>query len=144
MWRFALLGVVGGVLDITSALATELHQNKFKVGTDGLVEAPITVENRSRATISCTAEYAHWYSSELGVAPAGGSLTIATWFEPASGTFLMLNPKIENLPIERLWCGYAGRAYLTRALLAISRHVGASASARVVKCSAEGEHLACD
>jgi hypothetical protein len=139
MWRFALL-----LLWVASAGAVELKQNKFTVGTAGLVHVPVTVENNSNETIACTAEYAHWYSSEVGAAAPGSNMRIALWFETATGAYVMLNERQENLPVESLWCGFTGRAYVTRGLLPLDRIAGASASARAVTCVARGDRLSCE
>jgi hypothetical protein len=139
IWRFALLG-----LWVATAGAVELKQNKFTAGTAGLVPVPVTVGNNSNEAITCTAEYAHWYSSEVGAAAPGSKMQIALWFETATGAYVMLNERQENLPVESLWCGIAGRAYVTRGLLPLHRIAGAPASARAVTCIAKGDRLSCE
>lgn len=140
MWRFALLVVSG-----SAAGAVELKQIEFKVGTEGLRQSPLAVTNQGPEPISCTAEYAHWYSSGIGTAEPGRKLEIPLWFETATGTYVMLNARQENLPVESLWCGIAGKAYETRALLPLERKAGANAARRVLACStAQGRTICGD
>lgn len=139
MWRFALLGMW-----FTVANATELKQIEFKVGTDGLRPTPVVIHNAGREAITCTAEFAHWYSSEIGTAEAGKNLNAALWFETATGTYVMLNARQENLPVERLWCGIAGNAYDTRAVVPLQRSAGANISGRTVTCSTDAGRARCE
>ena len=139
IWRFALLGMW-----CTVASATELKQIEFKVGTEGLRPIPIVIRNAGPQAIACTAEYAHWYSSEIGTAEAGTNLSVALWFETATGTYIMLNARQENLPVERLWCGIAGHAYVTRAVVPLQRNAGATISGRTVTCSTDAGRARCE
>ena len=139
MWRFALLGMW-----IAAANATELKQIEFKVGTEGLRPTPVVIRNAGLKAISCTAEYAHWYSSEIGTAKAGKELIAKLWFESATGTYVMLNAAQENLPVEKLWCGIDGNAYLTRAVVPLQRNAGASFSGRTVTCATDSGRARCE
>jgi hypothetical protein len=138
MWRFALL-----LLFADAAQAVELRQIEAKVGTDGLLAAPVAVMNASAEPISCTAELAHWYSQEVGEAAPGATAHIALWFEPATGTYVLLNAKQERMPVESLWCGLAGRAYATRSVIALERKVGAAMKPTSIVCSGGGVRLIC-
>ena len=139
MWRFALLGMW-----LTVANATELKQIEFKVGTEGLRPTPVVIRNAGPLAIACTAEYAHWYSSEIGTAEAGKELNAELWFEIATGTYVMLNARQENLPVERLWCGIGGNAYATRAVLPLQRSAGVAISGRTVACSTKAGRARCE
>lgn len=122
------------------AAATELRPISVRTGTDGLSATPLTVANAGREPISCHADIAHWYSLDLTTIAPGRSAEIVLWLDPATGTFAALNDKNENLPVERLWCGLAGRAYATRAQVALDDR---QASVRQVSCHDAGERLAC-
>jgi hypothetical protein len=138
-WRFALLGMGCAV-----AHATELKQIEFKVGTEGLQFVPVTIRNSGPSAISCTAEFAHWYSSEIGEAAPGAVLAIPLWFETATGAYVMLNTRRENLPVERLWCGVAGKAFATRILLPLKREAEAAEAGQVLNCAAQSNGLMCE
>ncbi|MBW3098277.1 hypothetical protein [Pseudohoeflea coraliihabitans] len=119
------------------AAAVELREIEVRRGTDGLVEAPLTVSNASPEVLSCTAELAHWYSKDMGTIAPGARSTFALWFDPESGTFSLLNAGEDNMPVEKLWCGFAGRAYETRAAFSLAR---AAARERSVDCAPSGDH----
>jgi hypothetical protein len=139
MWRFALLGLLAG-----PAAAVELRQIEFKVGIEGLSAAPLTLRNAGDESISCTAELAHWYSQSVGEAAPGGEAKIELWFEPATGAYVLLNAKRENMPVESLWCGIAGRAYATRSIIVLQRSKGGASTAREVSCAVLEDRLRCE
>jgi hypothetical protein len=135
--------VIPAIFGLTmTASATELHSIEVRTGTNGLDLLPLTVDNRAPEPIRCSAEIAHWYSLELVLAQAGESVEIELWFDPASGTYTTLNEKDENLPIERLWCGFAGRAYETRSQILLDRS-GASPAPQRVACANSAGRLDC-
>lgn len=111
-------------------------------GREGLSPLAVTVRNAGAAPIACGAAVAHWFSVELGDAAAGEAVTIPLWRDPASGAVFTLNPSEDRLPIERLWCGLAGRSWATRAEIALPRRPG-PADAIALACAPEGERLAC-
>lgn len=115
-----------------SASAVELRYIEVRTGTTGLLAVPLTIINGSQVPLSCNADLAHWYSVELASVAPGESATLALWRDPQSGTVSALNGKDENMPIERLWCGFAGRAYATRAQIVLD----AAAPAHRVTCTA--------
>ncbi len=125
------------------AAAVELRPITVETGTAGLLAAPVRLTNAAPAAVTCTAQIAHWYSLEVARAEAGADAEIALWFKPETGTFVLLNDKEENMPVEALWCGFAGRAYETRGPISLERKTGAEVSARTVTCVPEGERLAC-
>jgi hypothetical protein len=138
--RFGLLVIL---LWSVPAPAVELRQVSARSGTDGLLSVPVTVVNTGAEPLVCTAQLAHWYSSAVGTAASGGRARIDLWFDPATGTFLLLNGKRENMPVESLWCGIAGRAYETRDSIVLDRGAGAKAAARVIGCAASNNRLVC-
>ncbi len=105
------------LISASTASAVELHHIKVKTGIEGLVRAPVTVTNKAAEAIACTAQLAHWYSMGLGTIAPGKNLRIALWLEEATRTPVLLNDKQENMPVEAVWCGIAGRAYETRAAI---------------------------
>lgn len=86
-------------------------------GSDGLEPLVFSVRNQGPAPIACVAAVAHWFALDLGAAAAGEALRIALWRDPRNGTVYALNAEGDRLPIERLWCGIAGRSWATRAEL---------------------------
>ncbi|WP_237684086.1 hypothetical protein [Pseudaminobacter soli (ex Zhang et al. 2022)] len=114
-----------------------------ETGTKGLVSTPVSVINAAGEDLVCNADLAHWYSAEVGRAPIGGAAKLDLWFKPDSGAYFVLNDKQENMPVEALWCGIAGRAYETRFLLPLARHKGAEAAARAITCTDAQGVLAC-
>lgn len=126
-----------------TAAAVELHHIKVRTGTDGLSPVTLTVTNAAAEAIACHADIAHWYSLELAQAAPGAALEIELWFDPKTGTYAALNDKRENLPVERLWCGLAGRAYATRALLSLDRDSKTPAATQALSCADGDTRLVC-
>ncbi|ESY96194.1 hypothetical protein [Mesorhizobium sp. LNHC229A00] len=124
------------------ANAVELHQVIVRKGTDGLDMVPLTISNAGQEGVSCNADFAHWYSEGIATIEPGMSACLELWFDPKTGTFTILNVKRENLPVERLWCGLAGRAYATRVQIALDR-TDAAKGEREVSCGMEQDSLAC-
>ena len=125
------------------AQATELRQTTVRTGTEGLQPTPLTILNEAPLAVSCTAEIAHWYSVEIATAAPGASARIDLWFDPKTGTYAALNDSQENLPVERLWCGFAGRAYETRSQIALDRRIGQEPEARSLSCAAQAGRVVC-
>jgi hypothetical protein len=124
------------------ANAVELRHVDVRRGTDGLDPVPLTISNQAGEGLSCNADFAHWYSAGVATIAPGKSARIELWFDPKSGTYTILNDKRENLPVERLWCGLSGRAYITRVQIALDRS-SAPKEARAVGCDMAQDHLAC-
>ncbi|MCP4385909.1 MAG: hypothetical protein GY798_31615 [Hyphomicrobiales bacterium] len=125
------------------AHAVELRATEVRRGTNGLDGVTLTIENRADAPIACLAELAHWYSTELAVADAGATARVDLWFDPETGTYSVLNDKAENMPVEALWSGLAGRTYETRATVALTRKVGERPPAIDLTCIAAADRLRC-
>ncbi|RFC68661.1 MULTISPECIES: hypothetical protein [Mesorhizobium] len=135
--------VLPALLAFTSfASAVELHHVIVRKGTDGLSPVALTISNASNEELSCNADFAHWYSSEITSVGSGKSEQRELWFDPKTGTFTILNDKRENLPIERLWCGLAGRAYATRVQITLDP-TDAAKGERTVSCNMGQAGLAC-
>lgn len=121
--------------------AVELRPITVRKGTEGLEPAPVTVTNGTASAIVCIAEIAHWYSAELAHVPAGAGAPIGLWRDPSDGAYVALNDKKENMPVERLWCGFEGRAYETRGELVLDR--AAASVPRSVVCREQAGRLVC-
>src|SRR4051794_26064671 len=92
---------------IAPAMAAEVAFHQFSV----------EVKNRSGRPIACSAQLAHWFSTELGSAPPGGTISAGFVSDPTTGTVFILNGAGERMPVEAAWCGFAGNAWETRAQL---------------------------
>lgn len=140
VWRVFVLAIL---LSTISAGAVELRPVKVTRGTHGLTHVPVDVTNAGTEALTCTIQLAHWYSAAIVDTAPGASAHIDLWFAPASGTYLILNDKQDNMPVESLWCGIAGRAYETRAAIALDRQSRTAPAARKISCSVSGSHLSC-
>ncbi len=129
------------VLAATAAHAVELRHVEVRTGTAGLSPVSLALSNAADEAIACNADIAHWYSVELATAAPGADIQIALWFDPETGTYSVLNDKRENLPVERLWCGFQGRAYATRAQVVLER--AALPTERPVSCAVTADRLNC-
>lgn len=121
--------------------AVELHEIDVDRGTQHLEKTPIEITNAGTGELSCTAELAHWYSELVATIAPGSTAVIDLWFAPRTGTVLLLNPMEDNMPVEALWCGIAGRAYKTRAALRTDRD---TAGPRRIACAASGDRVICE
>jgi hypothetical protein len=108
-----------------------------------MLAVPARIINNGREPLVCTAQLAHWYSTMVGTAAPGLGARIDLWFDPATGTYLILNDKQDNMPVEALWCGIAGRAYITRATINLDRRIGVKVAAREIICAASNDRLVC-
>lgn len=139
-WSVIIAGIILWPLQ---AAAVELHYNHVDKGTAGLAHVPVAVRNVGAAPMTCTIQLAHWYSLKLEDALPGGRTVIDLWFNPKSGTYLILNDKTDNMPVEALWCGIAGRAFETRAAIALDRSKGAAPRPQVMRCAAADDRMVC-
>lgn len=128
---------------VASAFAVELRAVNVRTGTEGLELVPFTISNEGREALACNADIAHWYSIEIANAAPGETARIELWFDPKTGTYAALNDKRENLPVERLWCGLAGRVYATRSQITLDRGQNAVATARKLVCTNASDRLVC-
>ena len=140
IWRFIVAGLLLWPLE---AAAVELRPITVVTGTAGLMHVPVEVTNTGDVAMACTLQLAHWYSMSLGTTPPGETFVMDLWFDPLRATYLALNGKQENMPVEAAWCGLAGRAYETRAEIALQRHAGKNPAAAKVACAADGGRLVC-
>lgn len=124
---------------IFQMLATPATAGKT-VERDGLVSVPVEIHNSGEAPILCQAEIAHWFATDLARIEPGEGANLDLHFEPATGTWAVINRRGEALPAERAWCGLAGRTYETRWDVSLARD---QPQARQFDCRAEGDRLNC-
>ncbi|EWY39108.1 hypothetical protein N825_08880 [Skermanella stibiiresistens SB22] len=103
----------------------------------------VEVRNRSARTITCVAQVAHWFSTELGSAAPDGQVRADLRSDPVTGTVFILNDSGDRLPVEAAWCGFAGAAWETRSPLALERRRGEPAADIKVSCDADDGRLRC-
>jgi len=137
------LALVSFLVLATAAGAVELRSIDVRVGTDGLISVPLSVSNAASVPMVCIGELAHWYSAELARAAAGETALVELWFDPQSGTYTVLNDKRENMPVEALWCGLAGRSYETRGQILLERRPGKAPTALALTCTVRDGRLDC-
>lgn len=116
----------------TVVAAEEVHV--IARGTQGLEAVPLRVENETARPVACAASIAHWYSAPVGTAAAGGRLETRLWSKPATGEVLLLNAQEDQMPIQSLWCGYAGEDVSTRSDIRLARRSGTSEPAIDLIC----------
>lgn len=98
----------------------------------------IRVTNRAPLAIACEAEIAHWFSDRLATIPPGAASRIELVRDPGTGTVARVNADGAAMPVERLWCGIAGRAWESRAELPFRD------GPATLACRLAGAALACE
>jgi hypothetical protein len=136
--------LVSSTLVSSTALGVELREIKVRTGTRGLIKVPFAIINSTAQPVSCVGELAHWYSKEVAEIGEDAATQFNLWFDPENGTLTLLNEHEENMPVERLWCGYSGRAFATRSQLNLERREGIYPEMVRVICRADGERLLCE
>jgi hypothetical protein len=142
MSRFTTALMVATFIVILPALAAEDRAPVVR-GTAGLLEVPFTASNQGPDEIACSAALAHWYSLDLGQATPGGTIEAPLWYDPSDGTIVLLNGSKDRMPVQALWCGFAGRSWATRSVIGLERDASRAPSPVRVTCRPEGERLAC-
>lgn len=107
------------------------------------LQMPLQVTNRSARRLACVAELAHWHALTFARLVPGESATIDLRFDVATGTYFILNDALLPIPVESVWCGIEGRAYLTRSLLPLDGNPAARPARKVVSCRADSERVQC-
>jgi hypothetical protein len=133
---FSLLAI-----SLTAAAAEE--PNPVARGAAGLVALPFVAKNGAPGRIVCSAALAHWYSIEFETAAPGESVQATLWYDPRSGATFVLNAHEDRMPIQALWCGFAGHAWTTRAVVALPQRAGAAPPPLKLTCTPDGSGLAC-
>lgn len=105
-------------------------------GTDGLTALRMDIVNTGELAISCNANLAHWYSLELGRVAHGMQLSAPLWVNPETAAVFVLNPIGDQMPVERLWCGVAGRSWETRFEMPLARTAGSQVIDLLYDCAA--------
>ncbi|RMF33470.1 MAG: hypothetical protein D6754_16915 [Alphaproteobacteria bacterium] len=99
--------------------AADLHPVEGQHGTEGLEAVHLRLRNQGTRTLDCQAQLAHWFSDRLALIAPGESVDRVLWRDPQTGSVALLNERGDAMPVEALWCGVAGRAYRTRAPIAL-------------------------
>ena len=129
---------LGVVLVLAGALALP---SAALAGRDALV---VRIANAGADPITCHAEVAHWFATDLGEIAPGANLALDLWRDPATGTVTTRNTAGEFLPVERAWCGVKGRAYQTRWQITLNRAAdGRPVADQSLTCTARDGGLDC-
>ncbi len=102
------------------------------------------IGNATGAALECQLLAAHWYSFPVERLDSGHNMLMSFAFVPARGE--VTAEPASRLPIETLYCGWAGRAWATRGEIdiraAAARAAAAGGDVRVA-CRAVGAAVAC-
>jgi hypothetical protein len=129
-------------ISMTIAAAAEEAEPVAR-GAAGLVALPFVARNGAPGPIVCSAALAHWYSIEFGKAASGESVQATLWYDPQSGATFVLNALEDRMPIQALWCGFAGDVWATRAVVALPQRAAAAPLPLRLTCAPDGGGLAC-
>lgn len=137
--RYIQLAVATVVsLQAQFALATPLER-----GASGLSEISVTMTNASETPIACGATLAHWYSQPIGTVQPGADLHATLWQNQSTGAVYLLNQLEDRMPVERLWCGVAGKSWQTRSEITFERRAGVRVEAIMMTCISKPHELLC-
>lgn len=95
----------------------------------------VTIRNAAGVALECQVLGAHWYAQPPQSLPAGGQTTLS--LHVTAGGLRM----DAGLPVERIFCGFAGRAWQTRGELDLA--ILAAGGANSAACRNDGERVAC-
>ncbi|MBS7543103.1 hypothetical protein [Ancylobacter oerskovii] len=132
------------VLSVCAGPAKAEEAMVVERGTEGLVGVPFRVVNESRRPIACSAAIAHWYSARIGSVAPWRRLEAKLWSKPATGEVFLLNETQDRMPVQRLWCGYAGADVSTRSEIGLLRRAETAEPPIELVCSSGGESQALD
>lgn len=121
MPRTILLWAIFGLAAAAAASEPYRPYQGIERGHDGLRPLAFRALNSASEPIVCSVGLAHWYSAELGRAVPGEVVRAALWRDPATGVVSLLNETAHRMPVEALWCGFAGRAWATRSQIDLPR-----------------------
>lgn len=124
------------------ALAAE-HTAKPAKGHAGLIAVPLRVTNTGEAALACELTFAHWYSAPLATVAPGAQLVATLWSDPKDGAVVALNAADDQVAVERVWCGQAGKSWETRFEMPLARRAGAVEAPLLYRCAAGAQKLAC-
>lgn len=107
------IGRCGLLLAVSAALVwgragAEEHPQPYattRAGTTDLASVELWIRNDGPTPMTCTAQLAHWYSTTLGTAAPGDTVTARLWHDPATGTLAVLNAEAVPMPVEAITCG---------------------------------------
>jgi hypothetical protein len=128
---------------VTATPAGAEDAQPIQNGPEGLVAVPFTAGNAGDNPIACAASLAHWFSLDLGGANQGKAVETILWFDPNTGETFLLNDVGDRMPVETLWCGFAGRSWATRSVVNLERRAGAPPPPIRLSCAPDGDRLLC-
>ncbi|MCW6511607.1 hypothetical protein [Lichenifustis flavocetrariae] len=134
-------GIALGSTGALSANAAELVIDPL--GTNGLSPIPFNARNSGTEPIDCQIAAAHFYSVDLGTAAPGGEVKAELWASVATGEVYVLNRTRVRIPVQSLWCGFAGRAWETRDPVELARKAGHTPGPITLMCQGETDRLRC-
>lgn len=136
MYRLVCVVTIAGLLLPTLPRTGAEEALVVERGVEGLVAVPFRVTNRTERPLLCAAAIAHWYSADIGMVEPGQRLDARLWSKPATGEVFLLNAQQDRMPIQSLWCGYAGADVSTRRVIGLQRRAGAGEPAVDLTCQA--------
>ena len=140
----SVLVAFGIALGSTGALAAIAAEPVIDPpGTNGLNPIPFSALNSESEPIDCQIATAHFYSVDLGTAAPGGEVKADLWASAATGAVYVLNDMRVRIPVQSLWCGFAGRSWATRSLIELPRRAGQAPARIALVCRGDAERLRC-
>lgn len=134
--------VLSCLLIFTTAICAAESTN-YQRGSQGLTPFLVVVNNTGHLSLECEATTAHWYSVPLGAVAPGATLATGLWKNVASGEVVILNSHQDRMPVQRFWCGTAGRSWQTRREVALSTHKGESPRSLTLDCDGGTDPIQC-
>ena len=134
--------VLSCFLFFTTAICAGEATNSQR-GAGGLSSFTISVSNSGRTPLDCQVTTAHWYSVELGSVAPGKALSAALWKDLHSGEVFILNTREDRMPVQRIWCGAAGRSWRTRSEMPLPTRIGERPRPVTLACAAGDGAVSC-
>lgn len=137
-FRAAVLACLGATCPGPYAAADEA-----RVPAD-LATLPFEARNLGPGAMACMATTAHFYSVDLGTVQPGSRVVHTFWAAPSTGVVFLRNARGDLMPVQSLWCGIAGRAWITRFAFSLPRRAGQRPSPLRFSCRSDAAALSCD
>ena len=134
--------VLSGLWFLTTAIYAAQHIPTAR-GNAGLAPFTVAVRNIGEGTLDCQVTTAHWYSVALGAVAPGAGLSTVLWKDIASGEILMLNSQQDRMPVQRFWCGEAGKSWQTRSDIVMPNRRNVQPPSLALVCTSSGERVQC-
>lgn len=132
-------------LTATAVSAEYVPYSGILHGTKGLSPLAFSIANDADGPVVCTAQMAHWYTAELGVASPGEAVTATLWHNPDDGVLALMNATDDQMPVEAVWCAPAVDPAAPRSRVALPVAAGPLATDRIAAhCRTVSGGLVCD